>query len=1171
MFEIPNMSLDTARDELGEDFARRIDVDFKHSKCIWCKAGGTKTKKNNHSPMDCPTTKPAENDQTSLSNEIFNAGEGDAAIAYIHQKQLSMYPRDDNATTFSTGFPRPQMSNYTVSVKTAPAPPSAPSGPSFTPITPVPSPQPPGGPAFQGMLSSVPSTSIDQGSSGFASSSVVPTTGSTPAATAPIPVIEDHISLTMMPGRPRPVGKNIVRDGIRVGPSKQTVEQLQALATHDIVGKYPIRKGFAEPTHDVYTNHYDISITHGTILYEYKILPAMSGKNKRRIRAIIKAAIENSDFLKNNKRNFATDYFETIIAWEPLHGLIGPEFTRTIGDGATGSEWKLDDFEESGTVLPLRFKFERIIDTKSLVGYKDIDPACADTDIQPIIRALNILISKCFDESTKYQTLQSGANKFYLKDAYENISIGEARNYSRSLCAMRGYNYTIKPGIGRLLLNINAAMSAFFLAGPLEQVLNDKVTFKDFKGRDYEALVRGLRVYINYDRGDKNQDLEAWKRLNSKEGRTKTIQGLGTSLSTQDFELKPGKYEFVQQYFEKMYKRKLAYPELWAVNLGSRHDPRWYCPEDLIVLPYQMYKGPLPETITAGMLDVACHVPFDAAALIDVEALETVEIPKDANTPRKLARCPILTIDPRMLMVPSAREPYPMMRYANRTIQAKDRWSTIDMTLLHRNENKTLIGIVIADNEIEGGYRISPDSCYNALRTFAGPPTSSGDVQKVNTKDRQLVDRALRGAVQARTNFAMLILKNKSAEPYAHFKNLCDRVHGLHSICVTQTALSGPARGQLMGNLMLKMNLKTGGSNHCVADGKMKEILPDTLVLGADVTHPGKGSLTGCPSIAAIVGSVDDLGGHFLGSMRLQSKEKKEIIDEVKDMVVERINDWVEKHGGAILPTNILYYRDGVGDSQYSDIKTTELAQIQLAFDVVVDDLRKRNKISSSVIPKINITAIICAKRHNTRFYPALGEEDKTENCLPGTFVDDVVCSPYYQDFYLQSHCTLKGTARPAHYFIIQNNINKSVDELRQLTHELCYSYVRATVGVSYASPAYYADRLCERGRIYLRDFFVRTANGEKRRNELEAEKQKKENELSKIRMAKFGVERNINGRKRPKTVAELQQESDDKKTVEETCKRWVMKAARKDMYGGEDAPGKNPWHKNTSKTMFWM
>ena len=40
-------------------------------------------------------------------------------------------------------------------------------------------------------------------------------------------------------------------------------------------------------------------------------------------------------------------------------------------------------------------------------------------------------------------------------------------------------------------------------------------------------------------------------------------------------------------------------------------------------------------------------------------------------------------------------------------------------------------------------------------------------------------------------------------------------------------------------------------------------------------------------------------------------------------------------------------------------------------------------------------------------------------------------------------------------------------------THELCYTYIRATLGVSYASPAYYADRLCDRGRAYIRDFIV--------------------------------------------------------------------------------------------------
>ena len=165
--------------------------------------------------------------------------------------------------------------------------------------------------------------------------------------------------------------------------------------------------------------------------------------------------------------------------------------------------------------------------------------------------------------------------------------------------------------------------------------------------------------------------------------------------------------------------------------------------------------------------------------------------------------------------------------------------------------------------------------------------------------------------------------------------------------------------------------------------------------------------------------------------------------------------------------------------------------------------------------------------------------------------------------------------------------MSNSVDDLRQLvswtsfldcdiltinqTHELCYSYVRATVGVSYASPAYYADKLCERDRIYLRDFFVRTSNGEARRSQLETDKHKREDELSKVRIQKFGAERHANGRKRPKTLGELEMESEDKKKVEDECKEWVMKQAKKEMYGGENAPGRNPWHADIRKTMFWM
>jgi hypothetical protein len=50
--------------------------------------------------------------------------------------------------------------------------------------------------------------------------------------------------------------------------------------------------------------------------------------------------------------------------------------------------------------------------------------------------------------------------------------------------------------------------------------------------------------------------------------------------------------------------------------------------------------------------------------------------------------------------------------------------------------------------------------------------------------------------------------------------------------------------------------------------------LTNTMVLGGGLIHPGPGAFPGTPSIASIVGSVDDYGGKCLGSMRLQNVHK---------------------------------------------------------------------------------------------------------------------------------------------------------------------------------------------------------------------------------------------------------------------------------------------------------
>lgn len=159
-------------------------------------------------------------------------------------------------------------------------------------------------------------------------------------------------------------------------------------------------------------------------------------------------------------------------------------------------------------------------------------------------------------------------------------------------------------------------------------------------------------------------------------------------------------------------------------------------------------------------------------------------------------------------------------------------------------------------------------------------------------------------------------------------------------------------------------------------------------------------------------------------------------------MVQERIIDWVCEQPGKQLPENILYYRDGVSDEQFRQVKNQELPRIRKAFHAAVKMLKSKGMIKDDDATVPRITAVICVKRHSVRFYPQYfpntpGQQFIKGNCDPGTLVDDVVTSPYYMDFYLQSHKPLQGTAKPAHYFVIENEMGMSEQNIRQLVSDL--------------------------------------------------------------------------------------------------------------------------------------
>jgi eukaryotic translation initiation factor 2C len=310
---------------------------------------------------------------------------------------------------------------------------------------------------------------------------------------------------------------------------------------------------------------------------------------------------------------------------------------------------------------------------------------------------------------------------------------------------------------------------------------------------------------------------------------------------------------------------------------------------------------------------------------------------------------------------------------------------------------------------------------------------------------------------------------------YNRIKWLCDVKYGLRNICVLGSKFAKERNDQYFANVALKVNLKFGGRNQSLEPSKIGIIAEGkTMVVGMDVTHPSPGSSSQAPSVASIVASVDQWLGQWPADLRIQ-KSRQEMVADLDGMLKSRLRLWAMKNQKRY-PENILVYRDGVSEGQYDLVLSEELPLLRKACqETYPADLTKKG------LPRMTI--IIVGKRHNTRFFVTRPEDaDRSSNTPSGTVVDRGVTEAPYWDFYMQAHTALQGTARPAHYYVVLDEIfqahpvktpfKHAADVLEDLTHNMCYLYGRATKAVSICPAAYYADLVCERGRKYLSRLF---------------------------------------------------------------------------------------------------
>ena len=308
---------------------------------------------------------------------------------------------------------------------------------------------------------------------------------------------------------------------------------------------------------------------------------------------------------------------------------------------------------------------------------------------------------------------------------------------------------------------------------------------------------------------------------------------------------------------------------------------------------------------------------------------------------------------------------------------------------------------------------------------------------------------------------------------YNRVKYICDVKEGILNVCVLDSKFAR-ANPQYLANVGLKFNLKLGGRNHSLDPSKLGFIgQKKTIVVGIDVTHPSPGSSSKAPSVAGIVASIDEWLGQWPADIRVQPA-RQEMVTDLDEMFKSRLLLWRERN--ETLPENILVYRDGVSEGQYDIVLDQELPALRATCKAVYSAL-------DTEAGKPRITIIIVGKRHNTRFYPTKKEEaDRGGNPINGTIVDRGVTEARNWDFFLQAHAAIQGTARPAHYYIVYDQIFRNLklptpfstaaDALEDLTHNMCYLFGRATKAVSICPPAYYADLVCTRARCYLSGLF---------------------------------------------------------------------------------------------------
>ncbi|KRZ39125.1 Protein argonaute-2, partial [Trichinella pseudospiralis] len=314
-------------------------------------------------------------------------------------------------------------------------------------------------------------------------------------------------------------------------------------------------------------------------------------------------------------------------------------------------------------------------------------------------------------------------------------------------------------------------------------------------------------------------------------------------------------------------------------------------------------------------------------------------------------------------------------------------------------------------------------------------------------KNPHSLESLFQNLVDHKVTYALCILPNTKDWFRGFLKYLSETKYGVITQCILKKTVIKATRDRnpdtLYFNLALKVNSKNGGVNNEVSqesDVIRTWMRPGVMFMGIDVNHPGNAGIKSDsknaadlePSVIGVVANCGKSVSDYRMQCRLQSSRQEQLDSVVfKEIVLWFLEKYEKKNG--VLPESLIVYRDGVSESQFKMVVSSEVKVFKSAFE----------QIKENYSPKL--TVIVVTKRHSAKFFKTNINSHthvQEQNIPSGTVIDTVIVSPFLYDFYLCGH-----------------------HGLLMLTYALCFTYQKCTRAVSLPSPVYHAHHVATRGK----------------------------------------------------------------------------------------------------------